>query len=821
VDTLIELLQISAQRFADRPALLIKPGFRTKKWTYRDLGEVVPRVATYLAGAGVRPGDRVIIWAVNRPEWGIAFFGALHAGAVLVPLDFRFMPDFAQKVVERTRASFVLASQQTVDAARSLGLPMQTIEDLPELARQCESLQPPAVGPNDLVEVMFTSGTTGEPKGAMLSHRNIVANAESVLQVFPVAPKERLLSIIPLSHMFEQNVGFITPLLAGASIAYPTSLQPAVLARALRDFGTSIFLFVPQGLRLLNNAIERRVDAEGKRAAFERLHGWARSLPMALRRLLFFRVHRQFGGRLRTIGVGGAALDPELGRRWEEMGIEILQGYGLTECGPVLTFNPPGQNRMGTVGRAIPGVEVRIADDGEVLARGPNVFRGYWENEEATRASFVDGWYRTGDLGQLDADGYLTLRGRKKDMLALPDGTKVYPEDLESLLSHDPRVKDAAVVGLERPGQPLHVHAVLLLHDAAYADAVVRDANARLQSHQQIRGHTVWPDDDFPRTHTLKVKKRLVLERLQAQEMAPAERQASSAPQTDVERIVSQVAKVPVGMVLPNARLSSDLRMDSLSRVELLGVIEEELGAYIDDATFDPDTTVVQLQKIVDEKRGERQQRGIFGWPMHPLIRALGLSIQEVLMRPFVALLYRVRVRGLEHLRGLRGPVMFTPNHHLHLDNAIILCSIPLGWRWKLSVAAAADDVFGNPLRGIGAAVIGNAFPLARDGGIRRSLELLGARLDRDFSVLIYPEGKLTVGGPLQPFKSGAGLIAVEGGTPVVPMKLKIMKMSIWDRIGWPIRGDVELVFGKPLSFASRTDATEATNRIEAAVAAL
>jgi len=249
----------------------------------------------------------------------------------------------------------------------------------------------------------------------------------------------------------------------------------------------------------------------------------------------------------------------------------------------------------------------------------------------------------------------------------------------------------------------------------------------------------------------------------------------------------------------------------------------------VDDAALDPNATVADLERMVAGARDVKRDTGIYGWPLSPLVRSFGILLQETLLAPLVHIFYKVQVTGSEKLEGLRGPVMFTPNHCLHWDNGIILTSIPLGWRWRLAVAAAADDVFGNKLNGIFSAVLANAFPLAREGAIRRSLELLGARLDRQFSVLIYPEGKLTIGGPMQPFKSGTGLIAVEGGTPVVPMRLKIRKVSVldhldrsWDRSrsnGW--RGDVEVVFGDPLYFAPLTDTNEATRRIEAAVAAL
>ena len=552
---------------------------------------------------------------------------------------------------------------------------------------------------------------------------------------------------------------------------------------------------------------------------------------MPVRRVLFRPVLSAFGGRLRTIAVGGAAMDVALARRWSEMGVEVLQGYGATEMSPVVSFTRPGRNRMGTVGEPVPGVELQVAPDGEVWVRGPGRFAGYWQDPDATAAVIDrDGWYHTGDLGSLGADAQLTLHGRKKDMLALADGSKVYPEDIEAILAADPRVRDAAVVGLTRDGE-LRVHAVLLTAQADEADAIVRQANTRLTGSQQIRSHSIWPDDDFPRTPTQKVKKRIVVDSLgQEQQGAEPAGEAARAAQPNAATLtgsdgliglVAGVANVPPTLVNPGSRLSSDLGMDSLARVELLGVIEEEQGAFVDDSALDPDATVEELAAMVEAARDARRETGIFGWPLNPLVRVLGLGIQELLIAPILGLFYRVRITGEEKLIELEGPVIFLPNHCLHTDNAIILTSLPFRWRWNLTVAAAADDIFGNPIRGLGAAVIGNAFPLAREGAIRRSLELLGARLDRDFSVLIYPEGKLTVGGPMQPFKSGAGLIAVEGATPVVPMKVKIHRISRIDAAGAPLRGDVELLFGDPIYFTAGTDANAATAQLEAAVAAL
>ena len=833
METLQELVQESARRFDARPALLIRPSFRTRTWRYRDLATTVPRAARVLSDAGLRPGDRAIIWAVNRPEWGIALLATAHAGAVAVPLDVRHTVEFGRKILAQTGATIVIATRQTEASARQLGLPIVWLETLPDLARRAEPLPAVPVDRDTLAEIVFTSGTTGEPKGAMLSHGNLIASASAMAQVLPFDETDRFLSVLPLSHLYEQVLGLIAPLMVGASVVYPVSRQPAVLIRTFRDFKVSILLIVPQGLRLLDAAIERKVDQAGQRARFETLHRLAQRSPRRLKRLLFRPVLAEFGGRLHTIGVGASALEVDVAHRWQDMGIDVLQGYGQTEMGPVVSFTRPERNVLGTVGEPIPGVEVRIADDGEILARGPGRFAGYWQNPEATAAAIdAEGWYHTGDLGAMTPAGMLTFRGRKKDMLALPDGQKVYPEDVEAILREDARLRDATVVGWPL-GAGLRVHAVLLMDDPTLAEEVVHTANARLAPHQQIRGTTVWSDPDLPRTHTLKVRKPDILARLANLEQPgtaslPAaashvERGHADADVDPVTAIIASVAGLDPATIVETARLSSDLDLDSLRRVELLSVIEEELGVFVDDDALEPDATVKDLVTLVEAARGAKRGQRSWGWPLSPAVRAVGLAFQILLMYPFVLLFYRVRTTGLERIAHVEGPVLFTPNHCLHLDNAIILTRLPFGVRWKLSVAAAADTIYEHPVQGVLASVLANAFPLQREGGVRKSLEMLGARLDKGFNVLIYPEGRLTLGGPLQPFKAGAGLIAVEGAMPVVPVKLRINEMSIIDRRRFPgrLRGDVEFVIGDPIWFDADTDHATATTRLEAAVAAL
>jgi long-chain acyl-CoA synthetase len=376
VKTLNEIVDASAAHFGSKPALIIRPGFRTRVWTYGDLADLVPRVARYLAESGIARGDRVVIWGVNRPEYGIGFLAALRIGAVLVPLDVNSLPDFAQKIVARTRPTAAIVSAQTRERGLTLGLPLHDMEKLPELAARRAPLPMADLEPNDLAEIVFTSGTTGDPKGAMLTHRNVLSNAQAARQIFPIGPKQRLLSFIPLSHMFEQLAGFWTLLLTGASVVYPTSRQPAVIRRTFKERRVSMILITPAAVRSILLGIERQAEAQGKAELFAKLRRVAKRLPMGLRRILFSSVHRQFGGRFRYIVSGGAALDPALGEGWRELGVDVLQGYGTTECAPAVAFNRLDRNRLGSVGVPLPGVEVRIAEDGEVLVRGPNVFAG-------------------------------------------------------------------------------------------------------------------------------------------------------------------------------------------------------------------------------------------------------------------------------------------------------------------------------------------------------------------------------------------------------------------------------------------------------------
>jgi len=302
-------------------------------------------------------------------------------------------------------------------------------------------------------------------------------------------------------------VGFWYPLFNGARVVYPRSIQASTIFEALGEEKITGMLVVPQVVALFYRAIEREVQRSGREKAWRVLHRIAPRLPFGLRRYLFRSVHRRLGGAFRFFVSGGAGLAPDLAQRWENMGVAVVQGYGLTECSPVVAATSLTHRPVGAVGKPLACCEVRLAEDGEILVRGANVTTGYWQDSAATADAFDDGWYRTGDFGRLDQDGYVHLRGRKKNLIVLGNGMNVYPEDIEAVLARNPAVREAVVLGVPRGESDVEVQAVFVLHDEADPAAIVREANRELAAHQRIRSGTVWPEQDFPRTPTMKVKR--------------------------------------------------------------------------------------------------------------------------------------------------------------------------------------------------------------------------------------------------------------------------------------------------------------------------
>jgi long-chain acyl-CoA synthetase len=519
VETINELFASAVKRFPERPALL-EPAEESGKHkgemtilTYTELQQRAEQFAGYLQEQQIAKGDRLLLWSASRINWVIAFLGSLLLGTVIVPLDVSSKEDFLTRIAQTTEGKYLITTSKQYQGLKEPPLPLIDIDSLPGGTLDSSTL--PEVQEDDLAELVFTSGTTGQPKGVMLSQRNIASNVIAALGVIDIRDQDRALSILPLSHMYEATVD-IAILSRGSSIVYARTLVPDTLLRLLGAQGVTLMVLVPQALQLFLNGIEREVRRQKREKAFEMLHRIAPHLPFRWRRVLFSAVHKRFGGHFKFFISGGAYLPPNLAERWENMGFRVMQGYGTTECSPFVSVTPYHEHIFSSVGKAMPGQQVRIAEDGEILVHGANVALGYWKNPEATEAAFQEGWYHTGDLGYLDERGFLFIRGRKKNLIVLPNGLNVYPEDIENMLLTNPAIKDAVVIGLSENAnsQEQTVHAVLLMEDATQAKAAIQQANKQLASHQQIRGFTIWPETDFPRTHTLKVRRPELLEKL-------------------------------------------------------------------------------------------------------------------------------------------------------------------------------------------------------------------------------------------------------------------------------------------------------------------
>ena len=825
MQTLNDLLETAASRFGDAPALLIKPGIRVRCWQYRELWEASGRVAAFLQRQGIAKGDRVVIWAPNRPEWVLALFGCLRLGAIAVPFDIRSAPEFVAAVLGQTEPKFAFVSQFTPENAEIEALPHLKIEDLEDVL-EGDNAEPPRVevAADDIAEIMFTSGTTGAPKGVILTHGNIISNVVAGCREVMPQPHWRLLSLLPLSHMLEQTVGLLAVLFGGGRIVYPVSRQPSILVRTMQENGITSIVLVPQALELFMNAIERQAELTGKKEQLAKILRIAPRLPVWARRKLFGQVHRRFGGKLQFVMCGGARLEPALAEKWEALGVMVLQGYGTTEAAPIIACNSFRYKKLDALGKVLPGQEVRIAPDGEIHTRGPNVTPGYWNQPEITQASFEDEWYKTGDLGYIDEDGFLYFKGRKKDLIVLANGQNVYPEDIEPLLQNLEAVEDAVVVGMPSPNGGEDVHAVLITSDGSEGGPVIAAVNSKLAAHQQIRGFSIWPDEEFPRTHTLKVKKNLVLERLIADAKGQTDTVAASAEApmealTPLEQLIVRISDNSSAGISAESVLGADIGLDSLGRVELLSAIEQELGVYIDETLVHPETTVGDLEALLAQGSASENER-FPGWSRTTWCRAARSALHYVIVRPGIALLYQVQVHGRENLDGLSGPVLYAANHNLHADAGMILVALPAPRRWRLGIAAAADNYFTTVSWRIVSPLLGNTFPFARQGPVRRSLENLGNLLDGRWSVLIFPEGDRT-DGEIKAFKPGTGFVAMESQTPVVPIRVKLIKQGIFEGATFPTRGKVTVQIGQPIVFARGTDYLEATETLEQAVRAL
>jgi long-chain acyl-CoA synthetase len=813
--------------------LVYDDGFRTRRYRYGEVAATARGFAGRLRDAGLRKGDAVLFWAENRPEWIAAFWGCVLAGVVVVPVDFRSSAEFARRVGGIVRARVALVGDDVTasetDGPHGLGTDID-VWRLSRLDWRDRRTAPP-VSPtgDDVAEIIFTSGATAEPKGVVITHRNVLANIvpiEDEVRKYrrygrPFFPL-RFLNLLPLSHMFGQAMAtFIPPMLPG-TVVFMRGVNPADIVAQVKKRRVSVLVSVPKILDVLAEHVRRTVpgvtDAPPRREHVARR--WWR----------YRAVHRAFGPKFWATVVGAAPLEPALEEFWSRLGFLVIQGYGLTETAPIVSLNHPFAARKGSVGKALPGVEVKIAPDGEILVRGDNVTRGYYVAGQEAADAFEDGWFHTGDIGELDANRRLFVRGRKKEMIVTPEGLNVFPEDVERVLAEQSGVVDCAVVGLSQGGEE-RVHAVVVVAPGTDTAPLVRAANARLADHQRIRGISVWPTADLPRTEGTRKLKRHEVKRWADTGVAPPRATTAGQPLDGV------LARFVGDRKLRPETTIEELGLSSLERVELMVALEERAQTRIEEGRFAEARNVGDLQALMAADTGSEAPAdwGMPSWNRGRLVAAFRRAALFCLLLPLTRIFARIRTEGREHLAALDGPVVFAANHQSHMDTPVILAALPGGLRRRVAVAMAKEffDAHFHPgshsrrerftasvLYSL-AALFFNAFPLPqRESGTRRTLRYIGELASDGWSVLVFPEGRRTEAGEIHEFKPGVGMIGSRLGVPVVPVRLEGVDRVLHKSWRMARRGRVRIAFGPPI----RLDGDEFAKlalRIESAVRGL
>ncbi len=854
--TLLELLPHMSD-LGDREALRFWNGYRTWTWSYSDLYECIGRFVGHLDAAGMKKGDRLLIWSENRPEWVAVFWACLVRGIQVVPIDSRSSLDLVGRIREETRAVLLVHGSspggEEVSKSDFLSLAHFPIGQIHDLPRNPE-FAPSQVDPDDIVEIVYTSGTTAEPKGVVHRHRNICANLNPIRNEIDRYKKWahffqpiRFLVMLPLGHMFGQAMGIFIPLLLDGAAVFMSSLHPGAIQEAVQRQRVSVLVCVPRILEGLRADVERTLMPERQPPGTARI-------SVARRWWHYRRIHRAFGWKFWAFVVGGAPLEPEAEEFWSKVGLMVLQGYGLTETSPVVAVNHPFHARRGTLGRVVCSQEIKIAEDGEILVRGSSVVSEYvHQGARFEPVSDPDGWFHTGDIGRVDQNGQLVYRGRKKDIIVTPDGQNVYPEDIEAALAQIEGIRDSTVVPVHGPDGE-RVHAALILespandtddtNDTMDAASLIEQANQRLEPGQRIRSWSIWPDDDFPRTpSTLKVKRRLVGERISGDST-----EASAEPAKHLDEMISRLAGRSTDRLNDSLRLNEDLGLSSLERIDLLSWLEVRYDLSLDETEFSGISTLGDLKSWVQQARGrtrsghqvirdtgsppERPAQTRVAPPRwsqsFPMRRSRNL-VQALLVRPLFGHYIALRIQGLENLDAAPSPVIFAANHASHLDTAAIVAGLPSPWRGKLAPAMLQEwftPYFTRsgsiPSRlSLGsqyylACGLFNAYPLPQHlGQVREALRYTGELLGRGYCPLVYPEGKRTPNGSLQPFQPGIGLMALRLHAPIVPLHLEGMFeiMSLHD--SWPKAGPARLKIGKPLTAEAGEDYIAFTKRLE------
>jgi long-chain acyl-CoA synthetase len=835
---LVDLLDRAAERYGSAPALIARrPSGERATTSYRELRDRARRAALILARRGIKPGDRVLLISENSPDWALGYFAILCAGAVAVPLDHLISADELAPICKIAAPRAALRSSAVAkrlgEAVRSAA-PSAVEIDLAELTRPfiLDKSAAPVAPPERkaLASIVFTSGTTGAPKGVMLTHGNFAAEVAMLSRVFALSGDDTLLSLLPLHHTFEFTCGMLLPLASGAAIAYPLEFDAKNLSRILADVRPTALIGVPALWEAVHRRIVDEVEERGPffAAAFGQLRELNRRLDrdsgINLGSLLFRQAHQALGGRLRLAVSGGAALPRRVADFFSDLGIHLLEGYGLTEAAPVLSTAHPDDPRCpGSVGKPLGAVEIRLdpegAEIGEIVARGGNVMAGYYRNQAATDEVLRDGWLHTGDLGRFDGEGRLYIVGRAKEVIVDSGGNNIYIDELEEAYGHSPYLREIAVVGLTvAQGEQVAALAVPAYARGESRRAVEDGLRAHfekiaqgLSPHKRIR-ILRFTDAELPRTRTRKVKRLEVIAILRGMLAAASAESTAAAHSAEIEpwlaQALAQVSSEQI-TITPATRLIEDLGLDSLAMAELGEHIAEHAGREVGPEEMSDLRTVEDLQRVAQAGGGTGRVRmpsyARFADPYTPLLPAAVRSMARRMLRRSQHGAFQrwlsPQILGRGNVPANRNLIVVA-NHSSHLDFGLV--GYALGAMGDdLVVLAAKDYFFNTRARRFLASNFTSLIPFDRERAQLESLDDALAELAAGKSVLMFPEGTRSADGAIHEFKSGAGYLALRSGCDVLPVLIRGTHEVLGKGSLWPRRHPVEVRIGSIITNAA------------------
>jgi long-chain acyl-CoA synthetase len=847
------------RRYDRQIAVVRHLGNRRKATSYGELARLAGRFAALLARKGIQPGDRVVLWAENSAEWIAAFYGCMARGVLVVPLDAYGSVDFAARVSADVTPKLVVGDGHLL---RQLGpeWPQLNFDGWPGALPDEEAEPVAGLGAKTPLQILFTSGTTGDPKGIVHTHGNVLASVRPIedgarpyLRYERAVHPLRFLHTLPLSHVFGQMMGLWVPPIFAAEVHFESRLVAPRLVETIRRERISVLAAVPRVHALLKTHLESAYPGLTEQiAASEGIRAWKRWWR-------FRKIHSAFGFKFWALISGGGALTGPVEHFWNSLGFVVVQGYGMTETTALITLNHPFHVARGSIGKPLPGRDVKIGADGELLVRGPMISNATWAGGAIRQRE--DEWLATGDLAEAQTSGELKFLGRKSEVIVTASGVNIHPEDLEAVIEQQAGVTACAVVPMETPTGPEACAVLACRAGEAQAGAVIQLANARLADFQQVRRWMLWPEPDLPRTSTGKVRRKAVAAWLAARQ-ASALAGASTAAASDwLVSLIAQISgEMPSGSG-DEMRLSEDLHLDSLGRVQLAAAIEDKLGSVTGAGMLDGVETLGALRTLLagsgavaggpEVAAGGAPATGVAaasaepvdaptplafpGWPFSKPVAWVRVAFIEAVMRPLVRFLAAPRLAPRGELAGL-PPLLIVANHVTAYDGPLVQYALPGAMRRRLAVAMSGEMLedyrrFRNPENGrfmlLGPlayfliTALFNVFPLARRRDFQASFAHAGRALDRGYNVLVFPEGTRSADGTLARFRGGIGMLVKNSGAAVLPVAIRGLGTLKTGKKGWFRSGDIEVRVGEPVRFGEEETEAGIAARLQEEVRAL